>query len=226
MNISSVSEIIKPTFKGRLRRARKQLSYLTTPTGIKSLRNPYLNSDTCGDAHESDECDSSRLREQVIRSHIEDKLANFMLEKDLHAKGLGEMLYKKRNEMHNHFSQILTTLGKSKTLIPEPTTPTLAIITRSGITTRDPPNPSQPSSTPIDNTVERDKPNNEETPATRNHENFQSPTLYHPSKSSSVPFPSWLKKQKKDEEDERLLSIFRKIDINFPFLEAMIHMPK
>nr|GEZ14448.1 retrovirus-related Pol polyprotein from transposon TNT 1-94 [Tanacetum cinerariifolium] len=31
--------IIKPTFKGRLKKARKQLSYLTTPSGGKSLRN-------------------------------------------------------------------------------------------------------------------------------------------------------------------------------------------
>nr|GEV41874.1 hypothetical protein [Tanacetum cinerariifolium] len=32
--------------------------------------------------------------------------------------------------------------------------------------------------------------------------------------------------KKKDEEDERLLSIFKQIHINLPFLEAMIHMPK
>ncbi|GJR92095.1 reverse transcriptase domain-containing protein [Tanacetum coccineum] len=37
---------------------------------------------------------------------------------------------------------------------------------------------------------------------------------------------SRLKKQKKDDEDERLLSIFKQIHINLPFLEAMIHMPK
>ncbi|GJW64122.1 hypothetical protein Tco_0116006 [Tanacetum coccineum] len=35
-----------------------------------------------------------------------------------------------------------------------------------------------------------------------------------------------MKKQKKDDEDERLLSIFKRIHINLPFLEAMIHMPK
>nr|GEZ72747.1 integrase, catalytic region, zinc finger, CCHC-type, peptidase aspartic, catalytic [Tanacetum cinerariifolium] len=35
-----------------------------------------------------------------------------------------------------------------------------------------------------------------------------------------------LTKQKKDDEDERLLSIFKQIHINLPFLEAMIHMPK
>ncbi|GKA06191.1 hypothetical protein Tco_0685415 [Tanacetum coccineum] len=35
-----------------------------------------------------------------------------------------------------------------------------------------------------------------------------------------------LKKQKKDDKDERLLSIFKQIHINLPFLEAMIHIPK
>ncbi|GKE37116.1 hypothetical protein Tco_1460521 [Tanacetum coccineum] len=35
-----------------------------------------------------------------------------------------------------------------------------------------------------------------------------------------------IKQQKKDDEDERLLSIFKQIHINLPFLEAMIHMPK
>ncbi|GJY49661.1 hypothetical protein Tco_0439617 [Tanacetum coccineum] len=41
-----------------------------------------------------------------------------------------------------------------------------------------------------------------------------------------MPFPSRLKKQKKDDEDERLLSIFKQICINLPFLKAMIHMLK
>ncbi|GJS03802.1 reverse transcriptase domain-containing protein [Tanacetum coccineum] len=50
--------------------------------------------------------------------------------------------------------------------------------------------------------------------------------LYQPSKSSNLPFLSRLKKQKKDDEDERLLSIFKQIHINLPFLESMIHMPK
>ncbi|GKD58668.1 hypothetical protein Tco_1296177 [Tanacetum coccineum] len=50
--------------------------------------------------------------------------------------------------------------------------------------------------------------------------------LYQPSKSSNLSFLSRLKKQKKDDEDERLLSIFKQIHINLPFLEAMIHMPK
>nr|GEX95364.1 hypothetical protein [Tanacetum cinerariifolium] len=35
-----------------------------------------------------------------------------------------------------------------------------------------------------------------------------------------------VRKKKKDDEDERLISIFKQIHINIPFLEAMIHMPK
>nr|GEV76222.1 hypothetical protein [Tanacetum cinerariifolium] len=50
--------------------------------------------------------------------------------------------------------------------------------------------------------------------------------FYQPSKSSNLSFLSRLKKQKKDDEDERFLSIFKQIHINLPFLEAMIHMTK
>nr|GEW10471.1 reverse transcriptase domain-containing protein [Tanacetum cinerariifolium] len=53
-----------------------------------------------------------------------------------------------------------------------------------------------------------------------------SPILYQPSRTSDPLFPSRIKKQNKDDEDERLLSIFKQIQINLPFLEAMIHMPK
>ncbi|GJU37277.1 reverse transcriptase domain-containing protein [Tanacetum coccineum] len=85
----------------------------------------------------------------VIRSKFKDKLANFMLKKYLHAKGLGEMLNQQQSDMHSQFSQILATLGKIQTPTPEPNTPTLAITTRSGITTRNPPYPNQPNSAPL-----------------------------------------------------------------------------
>ncbi|GKD51422.1 hypothetical protein Tco_1280398 [Tanacetum coccineum] len=39
-------------------------------------------------------------------------------------------------------------------------------------------------------------------------------------------FSFQIKEAEKDDEDERLLSIFKQIHINLPFLEAMIHMPK
>ncbi|GKA41594.1 hypothetical protein Tco_0734254 [Tanacetum coccineum] len=129
MNISYISEVIKPTFEGRLKSAQEQLSYLTTPIRRKTLRNPYLICEICGGAHEADECDSDEPREQVclsggdiyddpsllrfyqnddippwenlrqrkegeegpewvVRRNFENKFSNFMLEKNLHAKGL------------------------------------------------------------------------------------------------------------------------------------------
>ncbi|GJW97879.1 hypothetical protein Tco_0179687 [Tanacetum coccineum] len=61
-------------------------------------------------------------------------------------------------------------------------------------TTRDPPYPTPSNSTTIDNTnktIEEEGPKDEETTTIQNKETPQSPN---PSKSSSVPFPSRLKK--------------------------------
>ncbi|GJS27605.1 hypothetical protein Tco_0488225 [Tanacetum coccineum] len=51
---------------------------------------------------------NSRIKEEgedgpdwVIRSQFEDKLANYMMEKNFHLKRLVEMLHKQRNNMHN-----------------------------------------------------------------------------------------------------------------------------
>ncbi|GKD94567.1 DNA-directed DNA polymerase [Tanacetum coccineum] len=157
MNISSIPGSVKPTFQGRLKATHEKLSYLTTLTRGKSLRNPYLICDICGGAHEADESwENTRRRiegeespDWVIRSKFKDKLANFMLKKYLHAKRLGEMLNQQQSEMHNQSSQILATLGKIQTPTPELNTPTLAITTRSGITTRNPPYPNQSNSAPL-----------------------------------------------------------------------------
>nr|GEX06276.1 hypothetical protein [Tanacetum cinerariifolium] len=74
--------------------------------------------------------------EWVVRSKFEDELANFMLEKKSHAKGIGEMLDQHHKEMHEQFSQILSAIGERKTLKPK--APTFAITTRSRVITRDP----------------------------------------------------------------------------------------
>ncbi|GKD27134.1 hypothetical protein Tco_1233348 [Tanacetum coccineum] len=75
--------------------------------------------------------------EWVVRSNFEDELANFMLEKKSHAKGIGDMLVQHHKELRGQYSQILSTINKSKA--PEPEAPTFAITTRSGIRTQDPP---------------------------------------------------------------------------------------
>ncbi|GKA76612.1 reverse transcriptase domain-containing protein [Tanacetum coccineum] len=104
------------------------------------------------------------LRYGILEVSLKFELANFMLEKKSHTKGIGDMLVQHRAE------------GTEPSITQEPTL--------------------QPS------------------------------ILYQPSKTSNPPFPSRLKKQKKDDEDEWLLSIFKQIHINLLVLEAMIHMLK
>nr|GFA22208.1 hypothetical protein [Tanacetum cinerariifolium] len=64
---------------------------------------------------------------------------------------------------------------------------------------------------------EKEGPKGAEPSITHTKEPFPQPSiLYQLSKSSNLPFPSRVKKQKKDDEDERLLSIFKQIHINLP----------
>ncbi|GJU17144.1 ribonuclease H-like domain-containing protein [Tanacetum coccineum] len=136
------------------------------------------------------------------------------------------MLDQHRKELHEQISQILSTIRESET--PKSEAPTFAVITRSGVSTQDPPFPASPRPTSNNLTegeIEKERPEGEE-PSIIQEPAPRPSIFYHPSKSSNLPFPSRLKKQKKDDEDERLLSIFKQIHINLPFLEVMIHMPK
>ncbi|GJX13715.1 hypothetical protein Tco_0205473 [Tanacetum coccineum] len=136
------------------------------------------------------------------------------------------MLNQHRKELHEQFSQILSTIKKNET--PKPEAPTFAITTRSGVNTQDPPFPAPPQSISASHTegaTEKEGPEDTE-PSTIQEPAPRPSIFYQPSKSSNLPFPSRLKKQKKNDEDGRLLSIFKQIYINLSFLEAMIHMPK
>ncbi|GKF67640.1 hypothetical protein Tco_0197319, partial [Tanacetum coccineum] len=207
------------------------------------MKNPYLICNYYGGSHEADESKKTTLAEQVclsgggnnkrkekgedgpkltVRSKFEDELANFMLEKKTHAKGIGDMLDQHHKELHKKISQILSMIKKIKT--PKPEAPTFAITTRSGVSTQSPPFPALPLSTYDDLTEENKKDRHKGAKPSTIQEPAPRPSIfYQPSKSSNIPFLSRLKKQKKDYEDERLLSIFKQIYINLPFLEAMIH---
>nr|GEW25964.1 hypothetical protein [Tanacetum cinerariifolium] len=131
--------------------------------------------------------------------------------------------------MNNQFSQILEMFEKIHTPIPKLDASDFAITTRSEVATRNPPCLTPSNTTIVDNIdiiIKEQGPKSKETITVQNEETLQSSTLYQPSKSSSIPFLSRLKKQIKDDDDERLLYIFRQIHVNLPFLEAMIHMPK
>ncbi|GJR55585.1 hypothetical protein Tco_1406106 [Tanacetum coccineum] len=68
MNISSISETMQPTFRGRLKRACNQISHLETPTREVGLKNPYLICDYCRGSHKADECKQLSHAEQVCLS--------------------------------------------------------------------------------------------------------------------------------------------------------------
>ncbi|GKC37194.1 hypothetical protein Tco_1049578 [Tanacetum coccineum] len=124
------------------------------------------------------------------------------------------MLVQHRKELREQYSQILSIISKSEILKPE--APTFAITTRSRISTRDPPFPAPPRPA-TDNFTKREteKEGLEDAELNITQEPALRPSiLYPPSKTSNLPFPSRLKKQKKDDEDEQLLSIFKQIHIN------------
>nr|GEY46198.1 hypothetical protein [Tanacetum cinerariifolium] len=128
-----------------------------------------------------------------------------------------------------NISSISGVIQPTSNKTPKPDAPTFAITTRSETRTRDPPYPTLPKSTTIDHaerTVKKQGPKDAESSIIRDEEAPWSSIFYQPSKSSKLHFPSRVRKQKKDDEDERLLSIFKQIHINLSFLEAMIHMPK
>ncbi|GKF25439.1 hypothetical protein Tco_0081333, partial [Tanacetum coccineum] len=231
MNISSILEAMQPTLRGRLKGLtadeckQTNLAEQVCLSGGDIYNDPsllrfYQHDDTppWGNSKRKEKGEDGP--EWIIRSKFEDELANFMLEKKSHAKRIGDMLVQHHKELREQYSQILSTINKSKT--PEPVAPTFAITTRSGISTQDPPFPAPPRPA-TDNFIEGEtekegsegaKPSIIQEPAPRPS------ILYQPSKSSNLPFLSRLKKQKKDDEDERLLSIFKQIHINLPFLEA------
>nr|GEV47764.1 hypothetical protein [Tanacetum cinerariifolium] len=187
---------------------------------VENSRNSYLIYDICGGAHKANEYDSNKSRKQVclsgktsmttplfcgfikmMISHHEEMYD----EEKKENKGLGEMLDQQRNEMHNEFSQILATFEHCQTQAPKHDAPTFAVTTRLGITTHDPPYPTPSNSTNFNDTereIRNEGPKIEEATTMKSKKTPHSPILYHPSKSSSVPFLSRLKKQKKDDDDE------------------------
>ncbi|GJR82284.1 hypothetical protein Tco_0153069 [Tanacetum coccineum] len=68
VNVSLISGIIQPTFKGRLKMACKRISYLEIPAHKVGLKNPYLICDYCGGSHEAEECSQNFPVEQVCLS--------------------------------------------------------------------------------------------------------------------------------------------------------------
>nr|GEW46017.1 hypothetical protein [Tanacetum cinerariifolium] len=64
MNVSSISEAMQPTIKGRLKKACNQITYLETPNQEVGLKTPHLICDYCGGPYEADECEQNNPTEQ------------------------------------------------------------------------------------------------------------------------------------------------------------------
>nr|GFC20357.1 hypothetical protein [Tanacetum cinerariifolium] len=170
----------------RLKRACNQISHLETPNREVGLENPYVIYDYCGGSHEADERKQSNLARQKS-----------------HTKGIRDMLEQHRKELHEQFFQIFSTTKKYET--PKPEAPTFVITTRSGVNTQDPPflAPPQPTSENLTGGIKKERPEGKESSIIE--EPAPQPSIfYQPFKSSNLPFLSRLKKQKKDDEDERL----------------------
>ncbi|GJY47519.1 hypothetical protein Tco_0690326 [Tanacetum coccineum] len=236
MSISSILEATQPTLRERLKRSsdKCEMNHPSEQVCLSegdiyndpSLLRFYQNSDTSpwGNIKRKEKCEDGP--EWTVSSKFKDELANFMLEKKFHTKGIGDMLVQHQKELREQYSQILLAIDGSKT--PEPEAPTLAITTRSRISTQDP--LFQPHHRPLPTTLRKKKTEKERPKSTKKRTTHEpvprSPILYQPLKTSDPPFPSRIKKQKQDDDNKCLLSIFKQIHINLPFLEAMIHMPK
>ncbi|GKD85394.1 DNA-directed DNA polymerase [Tanacetum coccineum] len=222
--VSLDSELTKPTMEDQMKRSHQQLSYLTTLTRRKSLKNAYLICDICGRAHEADECDQNMSHEQVFLSggdiYDDPSLLKYYQNNDI--PPWGNYIKEEGRRTFTRFFEVFTALGRKTS----PSDSALAITTRSGTTTRDSPYPASHTSTLPHEQASNDEIGSKEPPVNPGNETQTSPTYYQPSKSSDIHFPSRLKKQEKKDEDEKLLNIFKQIHINLPFLEAMIHMPK
>ncbi|GJS11622.1 hypothetical protein Tco_0368418 [Tanacetum coccineum] len=147
--------------------------------------------------------------EWIVRNKFEYEITNFRIKNKSHAKGIGNMLDQHHKELHEQFFQILSTIRESET--PESEAPTFAITTRSGVSTQEPHFPASPRPT-SDNLTKGEikKERYEGEGPSIVQEPIPRPSIfYQPSKLSNLPFPSRLKKRKKDDEDEWLLSIFK-----------------
>ncbi|GKB60234.1 reverse transcriptase domain-containing protein [Tanacetum coccineum] len=203
-----------------------------TPTREVGLKNPYLICDYYEGSHEADECKQTNPAEQVCLSggdiYDDPSFLRFYQNDDTLPRGNNKRKEKGKDgpklTVRSKFEDELAKFMLEKKSHAKG----IGDMLDQHLSTQDPPFSTLPQSTSANHTegaTEKEGP--EDTEPNIIQEPAPRPSIfYQPSKSSNLPFPSRLKKQKKDDEDERLLSIFKQIHINLPFLVAMIHMPK
>ncbi|GJX82975.1 hypothetical protein Tco_0332456 [Tanacetum coccineum] len=205
---------MQPTLRGHLKRACKKISYLETPTREVGLKNPYLICDYYGGSHEADECELNNPSKQVCLSggdiYDDPSLLRFYQNDDTSPWGNIKRKEKEEDDpdwtVRSKFEDELANVMLKKKFHTNGLGDMLIL------------HPSQ-----------RGKPKKKSLRA-KNKALHKSPSPGHPFFTNLPRHPIYLSrplmKQKKDDEDERLLLIFKQFHINMPFLEAMIHMPK
>ncbi|GKC39574.1 hypothetical protein Tco_1051958 [Tanacetum coccineum] len=197
---------MQPSPRGRLKRVCKQISFLETPTREVGLKTPYLICDYCGRSHKADECEQSNPSEQVCLFggdiYNDPSLLRFYQNNDTSPWGNS----KRKEKGEDGPEWIVRTINKSKT--PEPEAPTFAITTRSWTSTQDPPFPAPPQLVTNNFTEEETEKEGHEgaEPSITQEPAPQPSILYQPSKTSNPPFPSRLKKQKRECREKRAAS--------------------
>ncbi|PWA91946.1 reverse transcriptase domain-containing protein [Artemisia annua] len=211
-SIMSISEVMqKPSFESRLRKLQEKVSYLAGSQATKRLSNPRDEKEKGPDFK--------------IRSTFENDLGHFTHEKSLLLKGLNELITDQQNDLKTKFTELNAALDSLNKPHVNQKDPLLAITTRAGTKTKDPPYPNQH---PI--TVEPDTPHEEE-----GNVNDEIPEQ-HPQATSSLPtppkqpvrflYPSRLKNQKFENDNKRFLSYLKDLVVTIPLLDACYHMPK
>lgn len=103
--------------------------------------------------------------------------------------------------------------------------PLLAITTRAGTTTKDPPYPVQQSNVTEPDTSNEEEGNVRDEIPEQPPQATSSPPIP-PKQPVKVPYPSRLKNQKVENDNKRFLSYLKDSVVTIPLLDACYHMPK
>lgn len=160
-----------------------------------------------------------------IRSTFEDDLGHFTLEKGLQLKGLDELITEQQNDMEKWFKKLNATFDGHNRPPVRKKYPLLAVTTRAGTKTKDPPYPSQhPVAVEPNNSHDEEGNVSDEAPEQPPLMTPSPPTP--PNQPVGIPFPSRLKNQKIENDNKRFLSFLKYSVVTIPLLDACYHMPK
>ncbi|GKA25060.1 hypothetical protein Tco_0711093 [Tanacetum coccineum] len=246
MNISSIADAMQPTFRGRLKRACNQISYLETPTRVVGLKKPYLICDYCRGPHKAEECKQNNPTEQVCLSggdiYDDPSLMRLYQNEDVPPWGNSkkkegedgpEWVFRSKfeDELANfmlekkfHTKGTGEMLDQHRKEMHEQFSQIFSTIGKCETYELKAPTFAIPTRSGVSTRDLHFLAPSQSTPA--NHADRATEKEMPKGAESSIIQDEEAPLQKWDDEEKQLPSIFKQIHINLPFLEAMIHMPK